>query len=65
MRYRIPIVDTARRVPAGHSLRVVLTSDDQDNQTPAIMGFRHATVGTSSLNRIEPTSHLLLPVVAP
>ena len=64
VRYRIPIVDTARRVPAGHSLRVVLTSDDQGEQN-AIMGFRHATVGTSSLNRIEPTSHLLLPVVAP
>jgi hypothetical protein len=28
------------------------------------MGFRHANVGTSSVNRIASTSRLLLPVAA-
>jgi hypothetical protein len=41
-----------------------LTSDDQDPSTPAIMNFRHASVGTSSLNTIRSSSRLLLPVVS-
>jgi predicted acyl esterase len=61
--YRIPLVPTARRYAAGHSIRLVITSGDQDPDTPAIMGFRHATVGTSSLNTILSSSRLLLPVV--
>jgi putative CocE/NonD family hydrolase len=62
--YRIPLVPNARRIQAGHRLRLVLTSDDQDPDTPAIMGFRHASVGTSSLNTITSRSRLLLPVLA-
>lgn len=58
--YRIPLVGTGYRVAAGHRLRLVLTSDDQDPDFPAMMGFRHASVGTSSLNRIACTSRLLL-----
>jgi hypothetical protein len=62
-RFRIPIVATARRFPAGHCVRLVITSDDQPAETPAIMGFRHAPVGTSSLNTVHSTSRLILPVM--
>jgi uncharacterized protein len=62
--YRIPLVPNARRFNVGHRVRLTLTSDDQDPATPAIMNFRHASVGTSSLNTIRSSSRLLLPVVS-
>jgi predicted acyl esterase len=62
--YRIPLVSNARRFKAGHRVRLVLTSNDQDPSTPAIMNFRHASVGTSSLNTIR-SSSCLLPSVIP
>lgn len=62
--YRIPLVPNARRFEAGHQLQLVLTSDDQDPQAPAIMNFRHAAVGTSSLNTVFSSSRLLLPVIS-
>lgn len=62
--YRIPIIGTGYRFAAGHRLRLILTSDDQDPKFPAEMSFRHASVGTSSLNRIATGSRLLLPVTA-
>lgn len=61
--YRIPLVPNARRFHGGHRIRLVLTSDDQDPKTPAIMNFRHASVGTSSLNTVASSSRLVLPVV--
>lgn len=61
--YRIPLVPNARRFAAGHRIRVVLTSDDQNPETPAIMNFRHASVGTSSINTVFSSSRLLLPVL--
>ncbi len=61
--YRIPLVPNARRFKAGHRIRLVLTSDDQDHSTPAIMNFRHASVGTSTLNTVRSSSRLLLPVL--
>lgn len=63
VRYRIPLVPNARRFAAGHSIRLVLSSGDQDPAQPAIMGFRHATVGTSSLNTVRSSSRLRLPVL--
>lgn len=60
--YRVPIVGTGYRFAAGYQLRLVLTSDDQDPRFPAVMLFRHASVGTSSLNRIASSSRLLVPV---
>jgi predicted acyl esterase len=63
VRYRVPLVATARRFAAGHCLRLVIASDDQAPDAPAIMGFRHASVGTSSLNTILSSSRLLVPVV--
>jgi predicted acyl esterase len=62
--YRIPLVPNARRFVKGHRIRLVLASDDQDPNIPAIMSFRHASVGTSSLNTIRSSSRLLLPVLA-
>ena len=60
--YRVPLVGNARRFPAGHRIRLVLTSDDQDHAAPAMLEFRHASVGTSSLNRIASSSRLILPL---
>jgi predicted acyl esterase len=62
--YRIPMVPNARRFASGHRIRLVLTSDDQQPSTPAIMNFRHASVGTSSLNTVRSSSRLLLPVLS-
>jgi hypothetical protein len=62
--YRIPVVGTGYSFAAGHRLRLVLTSDDQDPNFPAMMTFRHASVGTSSLNRVAATSRLLVPLAA-
>jgi uncharacterized protein len=61
--YRIPLVANARRFAPGHQIRLVLTSDDQDPATPAIMNFRHASVGTSTLNTVFSSSRLLLPAI--
>ncbi len=63
VRYRVPLVANARRFVAGHRVRLVVTSDDQDPETPAIMGFRHTPVGTSSVNTIRSSSRLLLPLI--
>jgi predicted acyl esterase len=60
--YRVPLVANARRFDVGHRLRLVLASDDQDEDVPAMMGFRHASVGTSSLNTIHSSSRLLVPI---
>jgi len=64
VRYRIAIVPNARRFAAGHRIRLLLCSDDQPKDIPAIMGFRHAPVGTSSRNTIHSSSRLLLPVIS-
>jgi predicted acyl esterase len=61
--YRIPLVPNARRFKVGHRIRLVLASDDQDPSVPAIMNFRHASVGTSSLNTVRSSSRLLIPVL--
>lgn len=61
--YRIPLVPNARRFARGHRIEVVLTSDDRDATVPAIMNFRHASVGTSSRNTVRSSSRLLLPVL--
>ena len=60
--YRIPLVPNARRFKAGHRMRLTITSDDQTAGTPALLGFRHGSVGTSCLSIINSSSKLLLPV---
>lgn len=62
--YRIPLVPNARRFDVGHRIQLLLASDDQDPSIPAIMNFRHASVGTSSVNTVHSSSRLLLPVIA-
>jgi len=62
--YRIPLVPNARRFKTGHRIRLILASDDQDPSAPVVMNFRHASVGTSSLNTVRSSSRLLLPVVS-
>lgn len=61
--YRIPLVPNARRFAKGHRIQLMITSDDQNPEVPAIMNFRHASVGTSSLNTVRSSSRLLLPVL--
>ena len=61
--YRIPLVPNARRFAVGHRIALTLTSDDQNPDTPAIMNFRHASVGTSSVNTVRSSSRLVLPVL--
>jgi hypothetical protein len=61
--YRIPLVPAARRIEAGHQLRLTLTSGDDGKGAPTVLGFRHAPLGGSSLNSVHTGSRLLLPVV--
>ena len=62
--YRIPLVPNARRFAVGHRIRLLLTSDDQPDEVPAIMGFRHAPVGTTTRNAVHSASRLRLPVTS-
>jgi predicted acyl esterase len=61
--YRIPLVANARRFKAGHCVRLFITSDDQIPDSPTMLGFRHASVGTSSVNTIKSSSRLILTVL--
>jgi predicted acyl esterase len=61
--YRIPLVPNARRFRAGHRLRLYVTTDDQSSERLALLEFRHASIGTSSLNTVFSSSRLLLPVL--
>lgn len=63
VRYRMALVPNARRFQAGHRVRLYLTSDDQNPNSPTMLEFRHATVGTSCLSTIKSSSRLLLPVL--
>lgn len=61
--YRIPLVSTARRFATGHRVRLVIASDDTTAGHPAILGFRHVAEGTPSINTVQGTSRVLLPVL--
>jgi hypothetical protein len=61
--YRIPVVPDARRIAAGHRLRIVLASADEQGKTPTILGLTHTTVREASVNTIHSSSRLLLPVL--
>ncbi len=63
VQYRLPLVPNARRYKAGHRIRLYLTTDDQGEDKPALLMFRHASIGTSSLNTILSSSRLLLSVL--
>jgi len=61
--YGIPVVPNARHLATGHALALVITSSDAGHDTPAIMGFRHAPTGDSSVNTIHSSSRLTLPLL--
>jgi uncharacterized protein len=61
--YRIPLVPNARRLRAGHKLRLWITTDDQNRDVPAPLEFRHASIGTSSFNTVFSSSRLLFSVL--
>ena len=61
--YRIPLVANARRLQAGHRLRLTLGSSDESDESLRVLGFVHAPVGDSSLNTVHASSRLLLPVL--
>ena len=61
--YRVPLVANARRFKIGNRLRLIITSDDQTPGTPALLSFRHGSVGTNCLSFINSSSRLLLPVL--
>jgi uncharacterized protein len=63
--YRIPLVANARRFKVGHCVRLFVTSHDQNPDSPAMLGFRHASVGASCLNPINSSSRLILPILTP
>ena len=62
--YRIPVVPNARRIPAGHRLRLVIASADETDKTPTVLGFTHVVVREASRNTIYSGSRLWLPIVA-
>jgi predicted acyl esterase len=61
--YRIPLIHNARRFLAGHRIQLMLTSDDQPKDIPALLDYRHPPVGTTSRNTIHASSRLLRPVL--
>jgi predicted acyl esterase len=61
--YRIPLVPNARRLRAGHKLRLWIATDDQNKDVPAPLEFRHASIGTSSFNTVFSSSRLLFSVL--
>ena len=61
--YRIPVVPNARRLAAGHRLRLVIASADETDKTPTILGFTHAVVREASRNTIYSASRLWLPLL--
>ena len=61
--YRIPVVPNARRIAAGHRLRLVIASADETDKTPTILGFTHVVVREASRNTIYSASRLWLPLL--
>jgi predicted acyl esterase len=61
--YRIPFCPNARRFKKGHRIRVYLTADDQGAQKPAMLNFKHASIGISSIMKVKSSSRLVLPII--
>jgi predicted acyl esterase len=61
--YRIPVVPNARRIAAGHRLRLVIASADETDKMPTILGFTHVVVREASRNTIYSASRLWLPLL--
>ena len=63
LRYRVPLVPTARHFAPGHRLRLVLASCDRRKDGPTVLGFTHTEVGEASINTVHSSSRLLIPVI--
>jgi putative CocE/NonD family hydrolase len=61
--YRIPVVPNARRIAAGHRLRLMIASADETDKTPTVLGFTHVVVREASRNTIYSASRLWLPLL--
>ena len=61
--YRVPLVPNARRVPAGHRIRLVIASADEVGKTPTVLGFTHVVVREASRNTVFSSSRLWLPIL--
>jgi hypothetical protein len=61
-RYRIPLIDNARRFRKGHRIALLLRSDDRMGGPPNL-GMHHLSVGGASRNTIFSSSRLTLPVL--
>jgi uncharacterized protein len=61
-RYRIPLVDNARRFAKGHRIRLIMRGDDTTGAEP-IMGFRHQSVGMSTRVTVASSSRLKLSIL--
>jgi hypothetical protein len=61
--YRIPMVPNARRIAAGHRLRIVIASADKTHKIATLLGFTHVVVREASRNTIYSASRLWIPVL--
>jgi len=61
--YRNPAGGQRWRFMAGHRVRLFVTSDDQDTNMPAMLTFRHASVGTQLPEHHQFVIRLMLPVM--
>lgn len=59
--YRVPMVPNARHLPAGHVLRLIIASADEEDKSPTVLGFTHSVVREASLNTVLNRSTLWLP----
>ena len=62
--YRLPLVPNAHRFNAGHRIRLLVCSDDQTDDVPAMLGFRHPPVTPAVRASIASSSRLRLPILA-
>src|SRR5258708_6083456 len=53
VRYRIPLVPSARRFKAGHKVRLYLTTDDEGEHNPSLLLLSQASIVTTSLSTIR------------
>jgi hypothetical protein len=61
--YRVPVTPNARRIAAGHRLRLVIGSSDEGHKDLSMLGFTHTPVRQASLTKIFSSSCLLLPLL--
>jgi putative CocE/NonD family hydrolase len=62
-RYRIDLIDNARRFKKGHRIGLLLRSDDRAGGPPPL-GMHHLSVGTASRNVVNSSSRLTLPLLS-